>query len=68
MILYQWLLVAINGYSINDYCGYFISEYSWSLMAILLVGISGLMVIGGYFIILVVINGSYINGYWWLSY
>jgi hypothetical protein len=36
------LLMAIGGYYINDFCGYFISAYWWLPMVIILV------VIGGY--------------------
>jgi hypothetical protein len=39
-------------------------------VAILLMPISNysIMAIGGYWWILVVINGNYIGGYWWLFY
>jgi hypothetical protein len=44
MVIVAILLVAIAGYSINGYCGYFINVYFVTIL---------LMVIGGYFI-----NGS----------
>jgi hypothetical protein len=40
--------VAIGGYYINGYCGYFVNGYWWLLMVIVLVAV------GDY----------YINGYW----
>jgi len=49
--------VAIGGYFINGYYGYYINGHWWLLYEWLLVAIL-LMAIGGYFI----------NGYWWVFY
>jgi hypothetical protein len=52
VLLVVFLLVVINGYSINGFGNYFINGCWWLLMVILLVAISG----------------NSIDGYWWLFY
>jgi hypothetical protein len=51
--------MVINCYFIH---GYYISDYWWLLMAIILV------TIGGYSINDYFINGHYVSVYWWVLY
>ncbi len=49
--------------------GYFIGEYCWLFMAIILVAIGGIMLMTiCCYILLMTIGGYFIHGYWWLFY